>query len=564
MFPKECKEEVNDAEKKVFKILQTTLSDDVVCYHNYDIDSKETDFIVVIPNEGICIIEVKGWTGRTITKIIDKYTIEYMSNEGLKTDNSPLSQCKGYCYSLRRKITNEFKTNVKVVPIVFFPFMSEYTYQEKQLSIVTPRERTMLQNDIEDRDAFVDILKQKIRSIKPKKIDEFTEKLYVNICGLFEDNEILKNRLARYDDDNRKIIRMFTKRNYSILSCISLEVEDALFFKQIQNLYNKWIVGTKIIILVKTRAEFIRIIQYFENKINLEMAYLNGYDSFYIKDKHGDYKNRIFNLEIYYPIKEGLDYMDDFIIVDGEDIESHIIELKKLDKYTDFNFNQYELEHSSPNGNIIVKAGAGTGKTYSMISRIGYLYYVNNYIPEQLLSRIILITFTNEATDNMQKKLKEYFTDLAILTESSEFIHLMEYISQMQISVYLGLGNTIKITTEIYDTRQLISEILEKSLSDERYINILKYISKYQLRIAVERFIKLVYKKKIDLNDSDYFKEIDGENAKLTFDFIKLVSTVVNRNIIEKNIKENTVNLNNLPIFMKNLISILDFCCRGY
>lgn len=572
MFPKECKEDVNNAEKKVFKVLKSTLSEDIVCYHNYNVDSKETDFILAVPGEGICIIEVKNWTGRKITKVIDKDTIEYIDNGELKKADSPLSQCKGYCYGLRRKVQNELKCNIKVVPIVFFPFMTEYIYEEKQLNIVTPRELTILQNDIEDRDKFINIINQKMKSIKPKNLNEFREELYVSFCGLFEDNEILKNRLVKYENDSRKIIRMFTKCSYSILIYININEGEILFKKQLEKLYHKWIVGTKIILVVKSKDDFFRVIKYFEDQINSEMAYLNGYEDFNIYDKKGNYKNRIFNLEIYHFLEEYNNEIKDFVIIDGNGIDSYIHVLKIFDEHTDFNFNQYELEHSSYDGNIVVKAGAGTGKTYSMISRIGYLYYINNYIPEDLLSKIIMITFTNEATDNMKKKLKEYFTNLAILTERSEFIHLMEYISKMQIStidslmkkilqkfsVYLGLGNSIKITTEIYDTRQEISKELEKLLLQREYENILQYISKYNLSKAIEKFIDLIYKKKIDLEAANNFKEIEGDEAKLVFDFIKEATTNINRTTTENNIKNNTVHLNCLLIFMKKLIMKLE------
>ena len=56
--------------------------------------------------------------------------------------------------------------------------------------------------------------------------------------------------------------------------------------------------------------------------------------------------------------------------------------LEKLAEKSTFNIQQYFIEHASPKKNILVRAGAGTGKTYSMVSRIAFLCnkYENGYL----------------------------------------------------------------------------------------------------------------------------------------------------------------------------------------
>ena len=69
---------------------------------------------------------------------------------------------------------------------------------------------------------------------------------------------------------------------------------------------------------------------------------------------------------------------------------------------TTFNINQFLIEHSDSSNNIIVKAGAGSGKTKTMIDRIMYLKHMDSSLD---FSEIGMITFTNAATNEMKRRL---------------------------------------------------------------------------------------------------------------------------------------------------------------
>ena len=42
--------------------------------------------------------------------------------------------------------------------------------------------------------------------------------------------------------------------------------------------------------------------------------------------------------------------------------------LKKLSEQSQFNFEQYQVEHAATEKNIVIRAGAGTGKTYLAVA----------------------------------------------------------------------------------------------------------------------------------------------------------------------------------------------------
>lgn len=574
MFPKTIKEGTNSAECEVYKIFQLGLPEEVVCYHNYEVNNMETDFIIMLPGKGIIIIEVKSWNGHRITKIPDAEHIQYINKDNeIEVAYSPLSQCKNYTYALRNNITQSFQKRIKVIPLVCFPYMPEQVYKEKSMHIVVPRERSILKDDLEDLSQLYYVIKQKFEAKKVGGIDLFDEQTYIDICAKwFEDKQTILERLGGYKP-TRKIRRLFKKRNYSILSYLKLDLEEPkeLLAQQLEFYFEKWIVGTKIILIVGSESECVAIMRYLEDKIKQEMTYLTTYKAFQVYDlEKRKYKTSIFHFEVYSgQIK---DEMGIFTIVDGIEYEVQHKVLELFDQVTEFNYKQYKIEHAQNEGNILVKAGAGTGKTYSMVSRIGYLYYSENYKPQDLLHAIIMITFTNDAADNMKNRLKKYFTNLAILTEETEYIEIMENISRMQISTihalmkkiiqknskYLGVGNTITITTQQYETQQLIHKHLELLINrQERFSKLIGPIKKFEIRKAVEKFIDLLEKKNINLEYEQTFDRVE-KDCNL-FELILQVSTNVQKEIIAQDIIHNKVQLSNLTIYIDKILRELTY-----
>lgn len=94
--------------------------------------------------------------------------------------------------------------------------------------------------------------------------------------------------------------------------------------------------------------------------------------------------------------------------------------LEDVANATSWNFEQYKVEHAMGGKNVLVQAGAGTGKTYSMVSRIAYLCMSRKRFVNNLVDEIAMVTFTNEAADNMKLRLKQYFMNCYILTKTKK------------------------------------------------------------------------------------------------------------------------------------------------
>ncbi len=146
-----------------------------------------------------------------------------------------------------------------------------------------------------------------------------------------------------------------------------------------------------------------------------------------------------------------------------------------------FNTAQYRVEHCKETENIVVKASAGTGKTTVMIDRILYLMHM---IPGLNMSEIYMITFTNEATNQMNDKLQEKLLSKYSLTKNKKYLSWLEQQSQMHISTIdslaydlfrrfgtgVGFGRDLEIQPMEKDRKDLIKDILSDCLNERESI----------------------------------------------------------------------------------------------
>src|SRR5699024_2773024 len=114
-----------------------------------------------------------------------------------------------------------------------------------------------------------------------------------------------------------------------------------------------------------------------------------------------------------------------YMIEDGETELPNSV----LDDFKQFNNQQYKVVHTPIGENLMVTAGAGTGKTHVMVDRIMFLLSKKVDIKD-----VIMITFTNESTNEMKKRLQKKLTTLAMLTGKIKFSEFAEEVKSMQIS----------------------------------------------------------------------------------------------------------------------------------
>lgn len=181
------------------------------------------------------------------------------------------------------------------------------------------------------------------------------------------------------------------------------------------------------------------------------------------------------NLRVY---KWGEASKYNFEIVDGNCTRQESEILERIGGESVFNFEQYAIEHASVDKHLIVEAGAGSGKTETIISRIIYLLHTGKV---DSLKEIVMITFTNEAADQMKSKLSKRLFMLFNVTRNIRYINWSEEITSMSIltipsfskkllqdfSSEIGMGKNFAVRSLTIERREIIEEVLDKYIAEQ-------------------------------------------------------------------------------------------------
>lgn len=250
------------------------------------------------------------------------------------------------------------------------------------------------------------------------------------------------------------------------------------------------------------------------------------------------------------------------VVYDGLDFEKYG---EHISDNTDLNFNlrQYRIEHALADEDMIVSAGAGSGKTYTLIARTLYLLDMG-YIKH--VHEISMITFTNEAADSMRNKLSEQFMRLFKLTGDVRFRRYLDELVEMKIMTipafaryilteyghFLGIGQNFEISSMLMAKRTLIDKYVDSQFNlnnmKATQLNGLEY---YQL----QKFIEDVYEKLESKGfETKYLPEKPFHDT-----FSNLVNDAliqVDSQLDELKKEQNTLTLNDLSRSLTQLLAL--------
>ncbi|USK48028.1 UvrD-helicase domain-containing protein [Bacillus sp. CMF12] len=213
-----------------------------------------------------------------------------------------------------------------------------------------------------------------------------------------------------------------------------------------------------------------------------------------------------------------------------------------------FNIEQYKIEHALSQENIMVKAGAGTGKTTVMVDRVLYLLLKEKVKPAE----IVMITFTRDAAQNMYKKLREQLFLRSKATGTTKFLSLLEQLNEMNIQTIhsfskallkelgslRGFGLTLQLRSFKTEKKRWIEdelnqyfeeELAEKNGNIEALISPLKF---YELLDTIYDFWEKLEQK--GFSSEEIIEKVDfGTASPGNERFNDLIQTVI-RNVEER------------------------------
>ena len=206
--------------------------------------------------------------------------------------------------------------------------------------------------------------------------------------------------------------------------------------------------------------------------------------------------------------------------------------------------NEKQLEAVKSLENTLVVAGAGSGKTFTIVNKIKYLLDNNIYKENELL----VISFTNESVNDLKRKI-DYnldimtFHKLAItLINNPDMKISNEYYLKFIINEYFNSYGK-------YNKKQnkLIKRIFQEMDIDNLKKLIFTFINLYKSNYNDINYLLNLYQKSHFINKI-YFKiileiyhiynqEIESSNLYDFNDMIKIATNNINNNIIKTNYK---------------------------
>lgn len=525
-------------ENYIWQKFQEFLPESYVSFHNYSIDIKQPDIMLMAPDLGVLVIEIKSIKAKNIFDIPDNSIIRMKNSPPIP---SPFAQATKYRNQLIDKLKANDIENVYVVQSIAFPYISREEFSEKDLGKICDERLTILSEDFRSKEAIIkkfdEIFMLAYEKIAVPKLEKFgfNAELMIKVGNVLSPNYL--NKTSIFDEEystksssevnlskENEQKKVYYKNNKPFFSILSYSNEDSpTSEKRIIELVNFWELGTKIYYYSSKVANLEKAKHLIEKRI--ESLGINDRKSFRV------YNYGTFNFQI----SHAQEMEQTFEIIDGIGQEEYSIILSNLHKNSSFNYDQYKIEHA-PIDNLIVKAGAGTGKTYSIISRIDYLIWKKEYSPEELSRAIAMITFTNESADAMREKLQAHFISYYLLTRNSIFLEYIEAVEDMKIATIhsmaklilqkfgsiIGLGKDFSIVTGVFQREKVLSEIIDRYIADKPSVPSILYDKKMKIFHFKKRIISLLEKtdnKNIDLTDES--NEIDfGVICPKDFDFI--------------------------------------------
>ena len=578
----------NFGEKLFIDKIQEYLDDTNIIYWNRQVFGREFDVCILMPEKGILVVELKGWREENILRVENNDSVIVRTADG-EVSESPQKQARGYRFSLERHIRQNIGKFPLVYQMVCLPQVSKSYFKSHRLDVVMEERFTILKEDLANNTALFDKLDQALREVCHWNRDPFDQRTMLEVRNLFETD-------INLDEDGeseieKELASSYHQHDYSRFYYFS--ESDQLTGNTVSDITAQYLHGCKLYCVFSKKAQMMSVIEALDaaltqkglvrNRDNIEIAFEEQKSHAPLADSVGDmFMGFHFSMSL---LNAPFDKQtDSFVIRNGKYSSDQESILKKLSEQSQFNFEQYQVEHADPEKNIVIRAGAGTGKTYTMISRIGFICYTQNVPLQKMAERIVMITFTNEAADQMEEKLKAYFRNCYLVTSNPDYLEMISRIDHMQISTIhsyaknlitqmgtsFGYGIDLGITSSEFYRRKKISDLLDAYIQQKEMEYGKNYTDKlgmpiYAIRDSILDFIGKLHNKSVDISTiepQDFGTLLDDDSHGELHELLASVIPAVEREYFEELLENNKIHLSSMMSVLNRFINSPDGASR--
>lgn len=159
MFPESCSTFSTEGERIFYAFLQKVARPDsqFLAWYEPDIEGREPDFILLSPNCGLIIFEIKDWR---IEQILEANPKEILLQCGARAESrkNPQAQAREYVKELLTRINRDQseakqspgKSPVPITEGIVFPFITKAEFLESQLDRVIPADKILFWDDLHE------------------------------------------------------------------------------------------------------------------------------------------------------------------------------------------------------------------------------------------------------------------------------------------------------------------------------------------------------------------------------------------------------------------------------
>lgn len=571
----------NFGEKIFIDKAQEYLDDTNIIYWNRQIFGREFDVCILMPGKGILVVELKGWREENILRVENNEAVIIRTADG-EVAASPQKQARGYRFSIERHLRKTIGKFPLVYQMVCLPQVSRAFFRSHRLDVVMEEKFTILKEDLVDNTAFFNKLDQALREVSNWNRDPFDRRTMLEVRNLYETD-------INIDEDGeseveKELSSAYHQHDYSRF--YYFDESDGLHGDIINDMTAQYLHGCKLYCVFSKKSQMMSVLNALDialtqrglvrNRENIEIAF-DEEKSHTPSVTSVDDMLMGFHCSMSVLSKPFDNSTNSFVISNGQYSPAQKLILKKLSEQSQFNFEQYEVEHASPEKNIVIRAGAGTGKTYTMISRIGFICYTQNAPLQKMADRIVMITFTNEAADQMEEKLKTYFRNCYLLTSNPDYLEMISRIDHMQISTIhsyaknliaqmgtsFGYGIDLGITSSEFYRRKKISDLLDAYIHQKEIEYGKNFTDKlgmpvYAIRESILDFIGKLHNKSVDIQDiepQDFGTLLNDESHGELHELLASVIPSVEREYFEELLENNKIHLSSMMSILNRFIS---------
>lgn len=542
---------------------------------------REFDVCVLLPGIGILVVEVKGWHATTVKEVLDGHRIRIHTEHG-DGIAAPRQQARGYRHLLEQHVHREFGKRPLVFEMVAYPCITRAQYLQKGMHVVSEETFTFLQDDLCSLQAFKSKLDIAITLTRVWHRDHFGDTLESQVRSLFEPQyERTAGEPGPRDNSENVFDTPASSWLVPTYSRLTYLTDDSQVSRDvIDDLVKLYAEGTKVWLLTSHKNLLSHAGQSLAQLLadrglkweNKRLQLSDGKTAPPPRWSSGE-GFVCFNFEaVLCPAPDG--NMQSFSITNGEGAGSYRDQLKELQSKTTFNVDQFLVEHAPATKNVLVRAGAGTGKTHVMISRIVYLCYTDAIFARTLLQRIVMITFTNEATENMKKRLKRCFQDYHLLTGQAGFLEMTGYVDGMQISTIdsyaraileqtctaLGLGREVRITSGVTTRRETLERVLEQYVEQKNPRELMPKLglAVHELKSLLLELLDKLNNRNVDiasLNSESFGRPLDGADNEAFHNVVTQIVPHTERELNRTLRENNTIHLSCLMSTLREAVA---------